>query len=190
MKTLVVATGNPGKLQEMQRYLAGQGWDLVLKPDSLDVEETGATFAENARLKASEIAAATGQWAIADDSGLAINALGGAPGVYSARYGKDDGDRIGRVLGELAGVSDRSAQFVCAIALARPDGSIALESEGICPGEIAKAPSGSSGFGYDPIFFVPGENCTYAEMAPERKKAISHRGQAIAALVPKLRGLA
>jgi XTP/dITP diphosphohydrolase len=177
MKTLVVATGNPGKLQEMQRYLAGQGWDLVLKP-------------ENARLKASEIAAATGQWAIADDSGLAINALGGAPGVYSARYGKDDGDRIGRVLGELAGVSDRTAQFVCAIALARPDGSIALESEGICPGEIAKAPSGSSGFGYDPIFFVPGENCTYAEMAPERKKAISHRGQAIAALVPKLRGLA
>ncbi len=197
MPTVVVATGNPGKVQEMNAHLAGLGWNLVLKPQEIDVEETGTTFLENARLKAATVAIATGQWAIADDSGLAVDALGGAPGLYSARYGQDDrdglrpakGHRIQRLLGELGDTPDRQAQFVCAIALARPDGTIALDTEGICPGEITMAPQGSGGFGYDPIFYVPALGKTFAEMAPAEKEQCSHRGIAFAQLLPALRDL-
>ncbi len=189
MPTVVVATGNPGKVQEMNAHLAGLGWNLVLKPQEIDVEETGTTFLENARLKATTVAMATGQWAIADDSGLAVDALGGAPGLYSARYGRDDRARIQRLLGELGDTSHRQAQFVCAIALARPDGTIALDTEGICPGEITMAPQGSGGFGYDPIFYVPALGKTFAEMAPAEKEQCSHRGIAFAQLLPALRDL-
>ena len=189
MKTLVVATGNPGKLKEMQRYLADTDWTLQLKPTELDVEETGDTFIANARLKACQVAEATGQWAIADDSGLAVNALNGAPGIFSARYGKDDSDRIDRVLRELGPHPDRSAQFICAMVVARPDGSVALEEQGICPGEILPSPRGADGFGYDPIFFVPEANRTFAEMTPEQKHQLSHRGRAFALLLPQLQAL-
>lgn len=189
MTTVVVATGNPGKLKEMQAYLNDLNWTLVLKPDEIDVDETGTTFIENARLKASEVAKATGQWAIADDSGLAIDALNGAPGLYSARYGSSDADRIERVLRELGDTTDRGAQFVCAIALARPDGSIALETEGICRGEILTAPRGTGGFGYDPVFYVPEAGLTFAEMSPEEKEACSHRGIAFKQLMPELESL-
>ncbi|MEB3269143.1 MAG: RdgB/HAM1 family non-canonical purine NTP pyrophosphatase [Leptolyngbya sp.] len=189
MPTVVVATGNPGKLQEMNAYLAPLGWDLVLKPEDIDVEETGTTFLENARLKAATVAKATGQWAIADDSGLAVDALGGAPGLYSARYGATDGDRIQRLLTALGDTDERSAQFICAIALARPDGTIALETEGICPGEITQAPRGQGGFGYDPIFYVPAAAKTFAEMTPAEKEQCSHRGIAFAQLLPALRPL-
>lgn len=189
MKTLVVATGNPGKLREMQRYLADTGWQLQLKPAALEVDETGQTFMENARLKACQVAAATGQWAIADDSGLAVKALDGAPGIYSARYGSDDENRIDRVLRELGPHPNRSAQFVCAMVVARPNGSIALEAEGICPGEILPSPRGAEGFGYDPIFFVPEANRTFAEMTPEQKHGLSHRGRAFALLLPRLQAL-
>lgn len=190
MPTVVVATGNPGKLKEMQAYLGDLGWTLVLKPDEIDVDETGSTFIENARLKASEVAQATGQWAIADDSGLAVDGLGGAPGLYSARYGSSDADRIDRVLRELGNSAERGAQFVCAIALARPDGTIALETEGICRGEILTAPQGSGGFGYDPIFYVPEAALTFAQMTPEQKERCSHRGIAFEQLMPQLRSLA
>lgn len=189
MPTVVVATGNPGKLKEMQAYLGDLDWALVLKPNEIDVDETGSTFIENARLKASEVAKATGQWAIADDSGLAVDGLGGAPGLYSARYGLSDADRINRVLRELGETTERGAQFVCAIALARPDGTIALETEGICRGEILTAPKGSGGFGYDPIFYVPEAGLTFAEMTPEEKERCSHRGIAFAQLMPQLRSL-
>lgn len=189
MKTLVVATGNPGKLKEMQRYLAETDWKLQLKPSELDVEETGDTFIANARLKACQVAEATGKWAIADDSGLAVTALDGAPGIFSARYGKDDGDRIDRVLRELGPHPDRSAQFICAMVVARPDGSVALEEQGICPGEILPSPRGADGFGYDPIFFVPEANRTFAEMTPEQKHQLSHRGLAFALLLPQLQAL-
>ncbi len=189
MKTLVVATGNPGKLKEMQRYLAETDWKLQLKPSELDVEETGETFIANARLKACQVAQATGKWAIADDSGLAVNALDGAPGIYSARYGKDDADRIDRVLRELGPHPDRSAEFICAMVVARPDGSVALEEQGICPGEILPSPRGADGFGYDPIFFVPEANRTFAEMTPEQKHELSHRGRAFALLLPQLQAL-
>ncbi|MEP0868944.1 RdgB/HAM1 family non-canonical purine NTP pyrophosphatase [Trichocoleus desertorum AS-A10] len=189
MRPLIVATGNPGKLREMQEYLAGSNWDLQLKPAELDVEETGDTFLANASLKAAQIAQATGEWAIADDSGLEVEALEGAPGVYSARYGKTDSERIERLLIELGSELNRQAQFVCVVVVARPDGSIALQSEGLCRGEILHAPRGTGGFGYDPVFYVPEKHLTFAQMTPEVKRSLSHRGQAIAALIPQLRSL-
>ncbi len=185
-KLLVVATGNPGKLREMQAYLSNSGWELKLKPEELEVEETGETFAENACIKASQVAKVTGNWAIADDSGLEVDVLNGVPGVYSARYGKTDAERIARLLRELGDEVQRQAQFVCAVAIARPDGAIALQSEGICRGEILYSPSGDGGFGYDPIFYVPQIQKTFAEMTPEMKRSISHRGKAFASLLQKL----
>jgi len=185
-KLLVVATGNPGKLREMQAYLADLDWELTLKPAALEIEETGDTFAANACLKASQVAQATGNWTIADDSGLQVTALNGSPGVYSARYGKTDKERISRLLRELGDQPNRQAQFVCAVAIARPDGAIILQELGVCKGEILHAPRGSGGFGYDPIFYVPAYQMTFAEMAPELKHVISHRGQAFLALLPQL----
>jgi XTP/dITP diphosphohydrolase len=186
MPTLVVATGNPGKLSEMQVLLSGLDWELKLKPEALEVEETGATFYENACLKASEVAKATGEWAIADDSGLQVSALGGAPGVYSARYGRTDAERIERILRELGPNPNREAQFVCVVALARPDGAIVLHADGICPGEILPAPRGDNGFGYDPIFYVPDYRLTFAEMSSATKHQVSHRGRAFQILLSQL----
>jgi XTP/dITP diphosphohydrolase len=183
MKKLIVATGNPGKVREMQQYLTNLPWQLEIKPEHLEIEETGTTFQENACLKASQVAKATGEWAIADDSGLAVAALNGAPGLYSARYGKTDQERIARLLNELKNDNNRQAEFICAIAVARPDGSIAIETEGICQGEIATQPRGNNGFGYDPIFYVPEYQQTFAEMTPELKQKISHRGKAFATLM-------
>jgi XTP/dITP diphosphohydrolase len=187
---LVVATQNPGKLKELQHHLSDLPWELQLMPSHLEIEETGQTFLENASLKASQVAKQMGQWAIADDSGLAVDALQGAPGVYSARYGTDDADRIARLLRELGDTSHRTAQFVCAIALARPDGEIACHSEGICPGEILYRPQGSGGFGYDPVFYVPAANLSFAEMSKDQKRQLSHRGKAISTLLPQLKQLA
>ncbi|MBD2234043.1 RdgB/HAM1 family non-canonical purine NTP pyrophosphatase [Phormidium tenue] len=197
MPTVIVATGNPGKLKEMQVYLGELGWELQLKPDAIDIEETGTTFLENARLKAAGVAKALGQWAIADDSGLEVHALGGAPGIYSARYADSDAARIDRLLKELAEAiggqsdsgTDRSAQFVCALALANPQGDIVLETEGICHGEILLAPRGAGGFGYDPIFYIPALGKSFAEMSPEQKDANSHRGIAFGQLMPALKQL-
>ena len=185
-KLLVVATGNPGKLKEMQVYLQELGWELQLKPEELEIEETGETFIANACLKASEVAKATGEWSIADDSGLMVDALNGQPGIYSARYGKTDADRISRLLKELGSEQNREAQFVCAIAIARPDGTIALQVEGICRGEILPTPRGTGGFGYDPIFYVPAQQKTFAEMTPDIKRSHSHRGRAFQALIPQM----
>lgn len=185
-KLLVVATSNPGKLREMQAYLAHTGWELTLKPAELEIEETGDTFAANACLKALEVAKATGNWAIADDSGLQVDALNGIPGIYSARYGATDSERISRLLNELGSEVNRQAQFVCVVAIASPDGAIALQAEGICRGEILHAPRGNGGFGYDPIFYVPEKQLTFAQMTPELKKSVSHRGKAFAALLPQL----
>jgi XTP/dITP diphosphohydrolase len=185
MKTLIVATGNPGKLREMQAHLLGVEVNLALKPPELEIEETGTTFEENACLKATSVAKALGQWAIADDSGLAVDALGGAPGLYSARYGSSDRDRIERLLRELGDRENRQAHFICVVAIARPDGTIAIASEGICTGEILHAPRGSGGFGYDPIFYVPQHQKTFAEMSPDLKRQISHRGRAFEKLLPQ-----
>ena len=189
MKNLIVATGNPGKLQEMQEYLIGLNWKLKLKPPEIEIEETGQTFRENAILKASQVAKGLGEWAIADDSGLAVAALNGAPGLYSARYGATDEERINRLLRELGENENRKAEFICAIAIASPDGSIALETQGICPGEILKTPQGSQGFGYDPIFYVPQHQQTFAQMTPKLKRDISHRGKAFALLLPQFKNI-
>jgi XTP/dITP diphosphohydrolase len=180
MPELVVSTGNPGKLQEMQTYLADTGWQLSLKPADLDIEETGTTFNDNAILKARETALATGKWSIADDSGLEVTALNGSPGIYSARYADTDAARINRILTELTDCPDRSARFVCAVAIAQPNGEIAAQFAGICPGEILLSPTGSGGFGYDPIFYVPSVGMSFAEMPPATKKQVSHRGRAMA----------
>lgn len=183
---LIVATSNSGKLKEMQEYLTEELWELQLKPEELEIEETGQTFAENACLKASQVAKRLGEWAIADDSGLAVDALDGAPGLYSSRYGKTDHDRITRLLRELENNPNRQAQFICAIAIARPDGTIATTTQGICQGEILYQPMGRGGFGYDPIFYVPEQDQTFAQMLPNVKREISHRGQAFKKLLPQL----
>jgi XTP/dITP diphosphohydrolase len=189
MTKLIVATSNPGKLREMQAYLTDSSWELALKPAELDVDETGDTFAANACLKASEVAIALNCWTIADDSGLQVDALDGAPGIYSARYANTDKERIDRMLLELSDFpepSQRQAQFVCAVAVARPDGTIAAQAEGICRGEILTAVQGVDGFGYDPIFYVPAKQLAFAEMSVETKRSISHRGIAFAIIREQL----
>jgi XTP/dITP diphosphohydrolase len=189
MKKLVVATGNAGKLQEMREHLREFDLELALKPPELDIEEIGVTFIENAILKASQVAKALKEWAIADDSGLMVTALNGQPGIFSARYGKTDHDRINRLLRELEGETNRQAQFVCGVAMANPEGEIVIKTEGICEGEILTQIKGEKGFGYDPIFFVPEFNQTFAQMPPELKRQISHRGKAFANLTPLLKSL-
>ncbi len=189
MTNLVVATGNPNKLREMQAYLIDTAWELVLKPDSIDVEETGETFMANAQLKATQVAQALRQWSIADDSGLSIDALNGAPGIYSARYAPTVPEQIDRVLRELEHQTNRHAKFVCAIAVADPTGAIVLQAEGACEGEILTAPCGTAGFGYDPIFYVPEQQMTFAEMPPALKHQVSHRGLAFQVLLPQLQAL-
>ena len=186
---LVIASGNAGKVREFGHLLAELELQIRPQPEGLEVKETGDTFAENARLKASAVARASGCWALADDSGLSVSALGGAPGVHSARYAPSDPERIARLLRELDGAGDRSARFTAALALADPSGSIRLEVEGICPGEILEEQRGTGGFGYDPVFFVPEAGLTYAEMDKALKGRIGHRGQAFALLAPQLREL-
>ena len=185
----MIASGNAGKVREFGHLLADLHLEIRPQPEGLEVEETGTTFAANARLKAEAVARATGCWALADDSGLSVSALGGAPGVHSARYAGSDEARIARLLHELAGASDRSAQFTAALAVADPSGTIRLEVEGVCPGEILEERRGTGGFGYDPVFFVPEAGLTYAEMDRALKGRIGHRGQAFALLAPRLRQL-
>jgi len=188
---LVIASGNTGKVREFAHLLAALPLEIRPQPEGLEVEETGATFAENARLKATAVALATGCWALADDSGLAVDALGSAPGVHSARYAATDPERIARLLRELADARgpQRSARFTAALAVADPSGAIVLEVEGHCPGLILEAPRGSGGFGYDPVFLVPEAGLTFAEMDKATKGRIGHRGRAFALLEPGLRQL-
>ncbi len=186
---LVIASGNAGKVREFGHLLAELELQIRPQPEGLEVKETGDTFAENARLKASAVARASGCWALADDSGLSVSALGGAPGVHSARYAPSDPERIARLLRELDGAGDRSARFTAALAVADPSGTIRLEVEGVCPGVILRDARGTGGFGYDPVFFVPEAGLTYAEMDKGLKGRIGHRGQAFALLAPQLRAL-
>ena len=187
----VLATHNPGKLKEMGAILAQFGVEVVGPKDlglTVDVEETGTTFAENAMLKAKAICAAAKLPAIADDSGLCVDALNGGPGVYSARYGGEGLDDKGRymlLLNNMRGQPTRAAHFACAIACAFPNGDT-LTAEGRCDGTIAFAPMGEGGFGYDPVFFVPELKKTFGQLTAEEKSAISHRGRALAAFVEKL----
>ena len=187
----VLATHNPGKLKEMSSILSRFGVEVVSPKElgiTVDVEETGTTFAENAMLKAKTICAAAGLPAIADDSGLCVDALNGGPGVYSARYGGEGLDDRGRyllLLNNLRGMPTRAAHFACAIACAFPNGDT-LTAEGRCDGTIAYAPMGEGGFGYDPVFFVPGKAKTFGQLTAEEKSTISHRGQALKEFSAKL----
>jgi len=201
MPILMLATTNAGKAAEFRALLA-QYFDLtaldLITPCDWPVplpaiEETGRTFAENARLKAQALARATGVAALADDSGLCVDALGGLPGLHSARWAgpeASDADRTARLLRELAVVPPalRTGRFVCAVAVAFPDGPT-VEAEGVCEGIIADHPRGVGGFGYDPVFLPAAQTRTLAEMTAAEKNRISHRAQALARLVPRLSSL-
>ena len=195
---LVLASGNAGKLAELRALLAGDGFVLRAQSEFgvADAEETGLSFVENALLKARHAARATGLPALADDSGLCVDALGGAPGLYSARYAGPGGDaarNVERLLGELEGVADegRGASFHCCIVLLRHAGDPRpLVVEGDWRGRILPAPRGAGGFGYDPVFLEPDSGLTAAELPAVRKNAISHRGRALAALRARLHELA
>ena len=188
-RTLVIASGNPGKVREFEGLLSDLPLKVKAQPEGLEIEETGSTFTANARIKALAVAAETGEWALADDSGLSVDALGGAPGVHSARYAPSDSERIARLLQALASEDNRSARFCAALCVAAPDGTVLLEVEGHCRGEITRSPRGDQGFGYDPIFEVAGTEKTYAEMSLLEKKSQGHRGRAFALLEPRLRQL-
>ena len=188
----ILASQNRHKLVEMQSILSAHGVEVVLQGDlglHVEVEETGSSFAENAMLKAKAVMEASGLPAIADDSGVCVDALSGAPGIYSARYGGPELDDVGRyrlLLENMRGARDRTAHFTSAIACAFPNGGT-IEAEGICPGMIAYAPQGDGGFGYDPVFFLPQLRKTYAQLTPEEKAAVSHRGKALEVFDQKLR---
>jgi XTP/dITP diphosphohydrolase len=191
LKHLLLATKNVKKVREMREILAGAGnvelhsaadFPAVAEPD-----ETGETFAENARQKALYYAAQTGMLALADDSGLVVDALMGRPGVHSSRYGTSDDDRINKLLGEMRDVPDgaRAARFRCAMALAAP-GKVIAETEGTLEGMIARERRGEHGFGYDPVFFVSELGCHLAEADAHTKNGISHRGVALQRMMPLL----
>lgn len=195
MQKVVLATGNAGKVRELASLLADFGLDVVAQTELNveSVEETGLTFIENAILKARHAAKVTGLPALADDSGLAVDALGGAPGIYSARYaGEDASDQqnLDKLLQALKDVPDekRQAQFHCVLVYMRhAEDPTPLVFHGSWPGVITHAPAGQGGFGYDPIFYVPSEGKTAAELTRDEKSAISHRGQALKLLLEAMR---
>ncbi|MDE7170335.1 MAG: XTP/dITP diphosphatase [Oscillospiraceae bacterium] len=188
---LVLASKNPKKLKEMNEILSGIGVEVCSQADigvDVDVEETGTTFEENSRLKAQAVMEASGLPAIADDSGLCVDALNGAPGVYSARYGGEGLDDAGRyrlLLSSMPMGQARTAKFVSVITCCFPNGDV-LTARGECPGTIAFAPMGEGGFGYDPVFFLPKLKKTFAQLSAEEKNAISHRGRALETFQAKL----
>ena len=188
---MVLASQNAHKKVEMSHILEQYGVELVLQSElgvHIDVEETGTTFEENSLLKAKAVMEATGLPAIADDSGLCVEALNGAPGVYSARYGGEgltDADRYRLLLENLRGQLDRRGKFVSVVTACFPNGDT-LVARGECPGVIAYAPQGENGFGYDPVFFVPSARKTFAQLSEEEKNALSHRGNALKVFKEKL----
>ena len=190
---LVLATGNLGKTAELGALVAEWGpvevRSLRDHPGVTLPEETGATYEVNAALKARAVAAATGLPALADDSGLEVDALGGAPGVRSARYGASDAERIARLLAALAGrpTAERTARFRCLVVLAWPDQRV-VAAEGVSEGVITDAPSGAGGFGYDPVFLSSELGRTFADATPDEKALVSHRARAMRALGATLRG--
>lgn len=192
---MVLASKNPHKLVEIQKIVERFDIQLVLESElgvDIDVEETGTTFEENSLLKAKAVMEATGLPALADDSGIAVDALNGAPGVYSARYGFDDSlddwGRLQLLLKNTENVPDgqRQAQFVCVITLMTPEGQM-IQARGEVHGELLRAPAGTGGFGYDPIFYYPPLGKTLAEVAPEEKNQVSHRARALKVLYEKMK---
>lgn len=190
---IVLATGNQGKVREFASLFADYGVDVIAQKDLgvSDVPETGTTFVENAIIKARHAAHETGLPAIADDSGLVVDALGGAPGIYSARYAGEnanDSANIDKLLQELHGKSNRKAHFFCTLVFMRHAGDpVPLVSQGKWQGEILTSRSGDGGFGYDPVFYVPSHGCSAAELEKAEKNRISHRGNALGILLDNMR---
>jgi XTP/dITP diphosphohydrolase len=188
MNDLVFATSNKGKLVELQGLVGAGVHVRSLKdfPEIGEIPETADTFEGNSELKARAVAKATGLWALADDSGLMVDALDGRPGVYSARYAPTDSERITKLLAELANVPDpkRTARFVCSLCLCSPSGEVVF-ARGTCEGRIGHVARGAHGFGYDPIFELP-DGRTLAELTHDQKSGLSHRGQAFRLMVPVL----
>jgi non-canonical purine NTP pyrophosphatase (RdgB/HAM1 family) len=186
---LVIASGNQHKIRELVEMLEAVRLRVLAQPEGLEVEETGATYAENARLKAETVARLTGHWTLADDSGLSVDALGGAPGVYSARYAPTDGERIARLLKEMEGSLYRSAALITALALADPSGTTVLEAEGICRGEILHRPVSAPGYGYNRVLYVREAGCTLAELPSHLLHKLGSRAKAARQIAPGLRQL-
>jgi len=190
---LLLATRNPGKLRELRSLLEGEPVELVGLGEFshfADVEETGKTFEENAVLKATEAARGLDLWALGEDSGLEVDALSGRPGIFSARFAGQHGDDAAnnaKLMEELRGIEDRAARYICSMALARPGGEVVATTRGVCEGRIGHEPSGSNGFGYDPYFWPEPAQCSMASLEPQSKDLISHRGQALRAMVSLIR---
>lgn len=179
MTQLVFATSNPHKLQEIKDIAGDINIEFLLPPNGFDPIENGTTFEENSYIKAKEAAKLSGIVALADDSGLCVEALDGAPGIYSARYADTPQARINKLLNAMNQKENRRAKFVCAMTLVSPDGEIIFQTRGECHGNIAYKQAGTNGFGYDPIFLVGNGSTTMAELSETEKNKISHRGQAL-----------
>lgn len=179
MTKLVFATSNPHKLQEIKDIAGDINIEFLLPPNGFDPIENGTTFEENSYIKAKEAAKLSGIVALADDSGLCVEALDGAPGIYSARYADTPQARINKLLNAMNQKENRRAKFVCAMTLVSPDGEIIFQTRGECHGNIAYKQAGTNGFGYDPIFLVGNSSTTMAELSETEKNKISHRGQAL-----------
>ena len=185
---LVIASGNIQKVTEITLMLEAAGVEVQAKSEGLEIEETGHNYAANARLKAETVASISGHWALADDSGIEVDALDGRPGLYSARYASTDSGRISKLLQELGNHPYRSASFVSCMALANSLGQTVLESDGICKGSILLEPQGQ-GTGFDSIFFVREANSSYAQMTQHQRSRLGSRGKAARRMAPKLRQL-
>lgn len=196
-KTIVLATGNTGKVRELQQLLGHSGYTIEPQSDFAvpDAVEDGLSFVENALIKARNAARHTGLPAIADDSGIAVDALGGAPGIHSARYAGEtasDEENLQHLLDNTLDVPDdaRHARFICLMVyIGHADDPTPLICQGEWPGRLLREPQGTNGFGYDPIFYVPEKGCTSAQLSSDEKNAISHRGKAIRCLIDKLTGI-
>ena len=166
---IVLASSNAHKVKEINEIVAGSGLEFILPPDGFDPIEDGKTFEENSLIKAKAAWELTKAWALADDSGLCIDALDGAPGIYSARYAETPAKRIERVLKEMEGKTNRNAHFACCMTLINPEGKVEFSTTGICEGSITREAKGNNGFGYDPIFLVKGDTRTIAELSEGKK---------------------
>lgn len=186
---IVLASSNEHKVKEINAIVSGLGIEFVLPPVGFDPVEDGKTFEENSFIKAKEAWSLGRTWTLADDSGLCIDALNGAPGIHSARYAETPQARIDRVLAEMQGVEERGARFKCCMTLINPEGEVAFSYTGICEGSIIEEQRGLNGFGYDPIFLIEGDNRTMAELSEEEKNEISHRGKALKAVLNYLKNV-
>ena len=185
---LVIASNNEGKIGEFKQLLEDVPINLLIQPKGFEVEETGHSFKENARIKAIAVSKKTGNLSLSDDSGLSVESLGGAPGIYSSRYAESDKERIEKILAELKPHSNRKAKFECSLCIASGE-NVLIEVTGFCEGLITFSKKGENGFGYDPVFEVAGLGKTYAEVDQKTKKEFGHRGKAFKKLKPKLKKL-